>query len=166
MRPFRRERMASIVREIVSETIARRISDPRLEPLTTITRVDVSPDMLNAKILVTIPGDEAAERRTMLALQNATGFVQRQVAAELTVRQCPVLRFEVDRAMKIARRTMELIRENRAAHPEWSEAGASESTEGGFVSEDVGEALDDAQTSSADEAGDDEVSTPDETHDH
>ncbi len=113
MRGFRKERVASAVQEIVSHAIAHELNDPRLAPLTTVTRVEVTGDLLVAKVYVTVPGDASTERRTLAALQHATGYVQGIVARELNIRQCPELRFELDEAWKEARRTLELIEENR-----------------------------------------------------
>jgi len=117
MRRFRKERVASAVHEIVSDALSHRLNDPRVEPMTTITRVEVTGDLLIARILVTIPGGATAESRTMAALQHARGYVQGIVARELNLRQCPQLRFEVDTAWKEARRTMELLDEIRKTQP-------------------------------------------------
>ena len=122
MRPYRRERVASAVRTVVSEAIAHKLHDPRVEPLTTVTRVDVSADLQIAKLYLIVPGDEAAERRTMAAIQHASGFLQRMVASQLQLRQCPELRFMVDEGAKIARQTMKLLEDNRRNHPERFEA--------------------------------------------
>lgn len=113
MRPYRKERVASEVRTIVCQVIAQDLNDPRVAPLTTVTRVEVTGDLLQATVFVTIPGDEAAENRTMAALRHARGYVQGIVARSLNLRQCPELRFRVDESWKEARRTLELIEENR-----------------------------------------------------
>jgi len=113
MRPFRKERVASAVHSIVSDALSHRLNDPRVEPLTTITRVEVTGDLLIARVFLSIPGGPAAESRTLSALQHARGFVQGIVARELNIRVCPELRFEVDQAWKEARRTMELLDELR-----------------------------------------------------
>lgn len=113
MRPFRKERTASVIRDIVSETIARKMNDPRMEPLTTITRVEMSHDLLIATIFLTVPGGPAAEKRTMAAVQHAAKFVQRQVAREINIRHCPEIRFEIDQGLKLAQTTLDLLEENR-----------------------------------------------------
>ncbi|MBI4718885.1 MAG: 30S ribosome-binding factor RbfA [Planctomycetes bacterium] len=117
-RPFRRERVASVVQEIVSEAIARRLSDPRIAPLTTVTRVEVTADLLVAKVYFSVVGDDADERRTLAAIRHARGFIQRIVARELTLRQCPELRFDIDQGAKRARETLQLLEENRRRSPD------------------------------------------------
>jgi ribosome-binding factor A len=117
MRPYRKERVASVVHTIVSEAIAHRMNDPRVEPLTTITRVEVTPDLLVAKVYLSVPGGQGPERKTLSALQHAAGYVQAIVARELNIRQCPELRFLIDEAWKGARHTLELLEENRRKEP-------------------------------------------------
>jgi ribosome-binding factor A len=117
VRPYRKERVASVVHEIVSDAIANRLQDPRIATLTTVTRVEVSGDLQIAKVFLSVPGEEADERRTLQAVRHAGGYIQRLVAQELSVRQCPELRFALDLGAKEARRTLELLAENRQRDP-------------------------------------------------
>jgi len=117
MKSHRKERVASLVREIVSQAIAHQLNDPRVHPLTTVTRVEMVGDLEAARVYLTVYGDEAAERRTLLAIQHARGFLQRIVAGELVMRQAPRLEFKIDGSVKIARETMARIAENRRANP-------------------------------------------------
>lgn len=118
MRPFRKEKVESVIREIVSDAIVRKLNDPRVSTLTTVTRVKVSGDLLMATIYLTVPGDEAAERKTMRAMQHATAFLQRMVAHELSIRLCPELHFELDEGLKKVQHTLDLINQNRRNRPE------------------------------------------------
>lgn len=113
MKQFRRERVASVIREIVSEGIARRLSDPRIAPLTTVSRVEVGPDLLTATVYLTVATGGADERRTLAAMKSARGYLQRMVAKELRLRQCPELRVELDEQQKMVMRTLEQIEANR-----------------------------------------------------
>ena len=122
MRPYRKEKLASLVRQIVSEAIVHRLHDPRVAPLTTVTRVEMTGDLLIARVFLSVPGDDAAERRTIAAMRHAAGYIQRMVAGELSIRQCPELRFEIDRAVKGVRRTMELLEDIRRREPELFES--------------------------------------------
>ena len=132
MRPHRKERVASVIREIVSDAIAHKINDPRLAPLATVSRVVVSGDMSVATIFLTFIGDPAVERRSMSALRHATGFVRRLVAEQLEVRQCPEIRFEIDESAKKLREMMRILDENRRLEPHLYEnlvAGSDEKAE-------------------------------------
>ncbi len=113
MRGFRPERVGSLLREVLSETICFRLQDPRIEPLTSITRVEVTNDLSVARIFISVPGGDVAERRTMAAIEHATGYLQRVAAKEVQLRHALELRFEVDKSAKIARETLQLLQQNR-----------------------------------------------------
>ncbi len=130
MRPYRKEKVASAVRDIVSEAIANRLNDPRVAPLTTVSRVQMAGDLTVATVYLTVPGDEATERLTMSAMRHATGFLQRVVAHQLGIRQCPELRFEVDETVRQVRETMRLLDDNRRERAEQPEFGELEDTIG------------------------------------
>ncbi len=117
MRPHRSERVGRVIREIVCDAIARRLNDPRIAPLTTLSRVEVSGDLSIATIFLTVAGDAGAERRTIAAMRHAAGFVRRLVAEQLEVRQCPEIRFEIDETAKRIRETMKILDENRLREP-------------------------------------------------
>ncbi len=118
MRPYRRERLGSLIRELVSEVLSRHMQDPRIAALTTVTRVEVSGDLQVAKVYLSVPGQAVDERKTLAALEHATGHVQGLVARDLQIRQCPQLRFLVDPRVRGTRRTLELLEQNRLAKPE------------------------------------------------
>lgn len=113
MRQFRRERVASVIHEIVCEAVQSELNDPRIDPMTTITRVEVGGDLAVATAYFVVAGDDASERRTLAALQHAQGHVRRLVAEALTMRSCPEVRFMVDLGAKKARETLRLIEQNR-----------------------------------------------------
>ena len=122
MRGYRKERVASLVHEIVSEAILQRINDPRVSPLTTVTRVQISGDLTIATVFLAVCDDLAVERRTITALRHAGGFIQRMVAKGLDMRQCPELRFEVDEQLKKVKHTLRLLDENRRNLPDLAAA--------------------------------------------
>ena len=155
MKPLRRERVASLVHEIVGEVVAHGLNDPRVEPLTTVTRVEVTGDLEFAKVYVSIPGGDAAESRTLTAIRHAAGFLQRILGQELSMRQCPVLRFEVDESVKTARHTLALLAEERRKHPEVFEV---ETGADGELDEDA--EADDGSESDAD-ASESEIASDD-----
>ena len=113
MRPYRKEKLESLIREVIGEILVRGLNDPRMSPLTTVTRVEMSSDLTVARVYVRVHENAATERRTMRAIRHATGYMQRTLAGQLTTRTCPQLRFEVDEASKTAQKTLELLDQNR-----------------------------------------------------
>ena len=119
----RSERVASLVRNILAEAIQSRLSDPRIEPLTSITRVEVSPDLSVAHVYVSVMAEEARRELSVRALRHAAGRLRSLVARELTLRQAPELDFRLDESVQQSFRTVQqidgLMEElgERAEHP-------------------------------------------------
>jgi ribosome-binding factor A len=113
MRSYRVQKLASTIRDIVSEAIAHRLQDPRISPLTSVTRVEVSGDLQIARVYVSVLGEGADGRKTLAGLDHAVGRVQRLVAGRLTLRRCPELRFVLDDSLKTAAETWRILDQTR-----------------------------------------------------
>ena len=90
---------AEAIREVVGIAILADLKDPRIENVT-VTRVEVSPDMREAKVHVSIMGDDATQRLCLHGLQSAAGFLQQKIAKRIDTRYTPRLRFELDMGIK------------------------------------------------------------------
>jgi ribosome-binding factor A len=105
MAPGRMRRVDEAVRTVLSEAIATDLKDPRVG-FVTVTGVRTSADLRHARVYVSVLGDEAARQASLDGLRSAHGFLQRRVAAELTLKHTPALSFEydesVDRGMRIS----------------------------------------------------------------
>ena len=114
------------MRDVVAEAVQQRLNDPRVSPLTTVTRVEMTGDLQFANVYLSVPGGDGAERKTLAAITHAGGFIQRLVARELSIRQCPELRFDIDVRAKKVRQMMELLEKNRHDRPELLDADGAE----------------------------------------
>ena len=139
MRPYRKERVANTIRDIVSDVIAHKLQDPRVDGMTTVTRVVMSGDLLMAKVYLSVHGGGTAQRRTLAAIQHAGGYIQRLVAQNLTMRQCPQLCFDIDKAVEGVRKTMELLAENQRERLAQQEANGDQDAPGADEPMDEGE---------------------------
>lgn len=110
MKHHRVARVAAIIREVASETILFKISDPRVH-LVTVTRVEVAADLQHAKVYVSIMGTPAQQRKAMVGLQHAAGFIQSQLGDRMRTRYTPVLRFVFDDGIKQSIEISRLISE-------------------------------------------------------
>lgn len=110
-----------MIRAVVSDAISNRLSDPRVEPMSSITRVEVTPDLEFAKVWVSVMGEDAAQRRTIAGLRSAAGYIQKLVAEELQIRVVPRLSFHLDLSIKKGDETIRLIEqvmaESRPGNP-------------------------------------------------
>jgi ribosome-binding factor A len=104
----RPEQMAETLRQVITETLAREIRDPRVG-FVTVTAVLVSNDLSHARVLVSLPGEEGEKTRAIEGLQSAAGFLRSRAARTLTTRTVPELHFELDRGLEHAVRINELL---------------------------------------------------------
>ncbi len=104
MRSARMRRVDEAMRAVLSGAIATELKDPRVG-FVTVTGVKTSPDLRHARVYVSVLGSEAERTATIDGLRSAHGFLQRRLAAELTLKHTPSLTFEyddsVDRSMRI-----------------------------------------------------------------
>lgn len=117
MKRFRKERLGSVIRDVVAQAVQQKLNDPRVSPMTTVTRVEMSDDVQVAEVYFSVPGGDVEERKTLAAIKHAGGFLQRLVARELSIRQCPEIRFDIDERAKKVREMMDLLEKNRRERP-------------------------------------------------
>jgi ribosome-binding factor A len=104
----RPEQMAETLRQVITETLAREVRDPRVG-FVTVTAVLVTNDLSHARVLVSVPGEEGEKTRAIEGLQSAAGFLRSRAARTLTTRTVPELHFELDRGLEHAVRINELL---------------------------------------------------------
>ncbi len=110
----RQEKVARVIKEAVSDAIAHHLSDPRIEGFVSVMRVELTPDLRNANVYLSIFGkDQASQKKTFTAITHARSRIQALVAGWLQSKFCPVLHFYTDEKFKKTLETMELI--DRAA---------------------------------------------------
>ncbi len=110
MKTHRTARIAEVIREVASETILFKMSDPRIS-MVTVLRAEVSGDLQHGKIYVSVMGDEEHQKETLYALNGAAGFVQSQLADRMKTRFLPVLTFVLDQGVKRSLEISKLIQE-------------------------------------------------------
>lgn len=120
---------AEAIREVVAQAILTELRDPRVRDVTVIS-VEVSPDMREAKVGVSVMGDEAQKTLSLRGLQNAAGFLQSKIANRLDTRYTPRLRFEIDRGQENALVVGEILARIRREQEENDENSEQESSDG------------------------------------
>ncbi len=118
-------RMAQAIREVVSSAILFEVADPRVRSVT-VLGAEVSGDMRQATVHVSIMGTESEQNLAMRGLQHASGFLQAKVAARLQTRFTPVLAFKRDDSVKKSFEITRLIDETIAADRKLDPAAAVE----------------------------------------
>jgi len=102
----RMRRVNEAVREVVSARLAEGVKDPRIG-FVTVTSVDTSTDLRQARVYVSVLGSEEERAETLAGLQSAHGLFQQAVASELRMKRTPTLQFvfdeSIDRGMRITK---------------------------------------------------------------
>ncbi len=107
----RLQRLNVLFQQELANLIAFHLRDPRLAELVSITRADVSADLRNANVYVSVLGDAQAKASTMTALQAAAPFLRRQLSERLTIRRIPSLHFRLDESIEEAAHILELMKQ-------------------------------------------------------
>src|SRR6266571_2959942 len=100
----RTDRVGDQIRMEIADILTRRVKDPRVG-FVTVTAVDVTADLKQARVFVTVLQQGAQEAETLDALSRAEGFIRGELGRRLKLRYVPVLTFvkdtSVDRVTRI-----------------------------------------------------------------
>jgi len=92
-------RTNSDVQRVLSHIISYEIKDPRVGIMTTVTKVDVTKDLKECKCYISVLGKQDEEKDTMAGLESAKGFIRKQLAATLNLRNTPEIIFIADHSI-------------------------------------------------------------------
>ena len=90
-----------VLRELTS-IIRDDVKDPRIDPLITVTRAEVTPDLQYCKCFVSSLGSDDTLKESIEGLKNAGGYIRRELARRVNLRKTPELQFVPDRSMEYA----------------------------------------------------------------
>lgn len=148
MKKHRMARVAEMIREVASETILFKLSDPRVKRVT-VMRAEVSPDLQHARVYVSVMGTPAEQAKTLRGLQHAAGFIQAQLGDRMRSRYTPSLRFILDQGVKqsveISRLIAESLPKSDEVDAELDSQDQSDDTEFDDGEEELEEELDDEE---------------------
>lgn len=101
MKQQRQARIDHEMQRAVAKIISEELKDPRLGFIT-VTRTEITSDMMNCKVFVSIIGDRHVARQSMDALKSASGFIRGEVGELVKLRHTPELTFVEDRSTEQA----------------------------------------------------------------
>ena len=98
---YRGGRTNSDVQRVLSHIIMYDLKDPRIDPVrTTITKLEVTKDLKYCKVYISVLGDRARKNDCIKGLESAKGFIRRELAAKLNLRNTPELTFTLDNSIE------------------------------------------------------------------
>lgn len=87
------------VQKELSNIIRGGIKDSRVAPMTSVVAVEVAPDLKTCKAYISVLGDEKAQEDTIKGLQSAEGYIRRELARKLNMRNTPEIKFVMDQSI-------------------------------------------------------------------
>ncbi len=113
----RPDRVADQIRSELALLLTREVHDPGIG-FVTITRVQMTPDLQQARVFYTALGDDKARRNTERAIERAGSFLRRQIGSRLRLKRVPELTFLYDESIAGQDRIEQLLNEVRTANPD------------------------------------------------
>ena len=102
-----------VMREL-SNIIRLEVKDPRISPVTSVVSVEVAPDLKTCKAYISVLGDDEAVAKTIEGLRSSAGFIRRELAHRINLRNTPEITFVSDQSIAYAAKMSKLIDEVNA----------------------------------------------------
>lgn len=123
----RQEKVARVIKEVVSEAITHHLNDPRIVGFVSVTHVEVSADLRCGEVYLSIFGkSETEQKKTFAGITHARSRIQSIVGEKLSSKFCPVLRFHLDEKFKKTLEIMTMIDEAAKELEDKDSAGPKE----------------------------------------
>lgn len=104
-------RVNAEVQHELANLIREGIKDPRIHPMTSVTAVEVAPDLKTCRAYISVMGNEEAKKNTIEGLKSAEGYIRRQLAKNINLRNTPEIRFILDESIEYGVAMSKLIDE-------------------------------------------------------
>ena len=95
----------------LSNIILSEIKDPRINPMTSVVSVEVAPDLKTCKAYISVLGDEKSQQDTIAGLKSAEGYIRRELARTVNLRNTPEIKFILDQSIEYGINMSKLIDE-------------------------------------------------------
>ena len=99
-RSIKNTRINEEVHRELSNIIRGEIKDPRVSSLCSVVAVEVAPDLKTAKAYISVLGDEKAQEDTISGLRSAEGYIRRELARTINLRNTPQITFILDQSIE------------------------------------------------------------------
>ena len=95
----------------LSNIIRSEIKDPRINPMTSVVSVEGAPDLKTCKAYISVLGDEKSQQDTIAGLKSAEGYIRRELARTVNLRNTPEIKFILDQSIEYGVNMSRLIDE-------------------------------------------------------
>ena len=108
MSQLRVEKVQELMKQEISEIILRELKDPRIG-FVTVTSVECTGDLREAKVYVSIMGSEKQIRDSWQGLMSSLGFIRREIGHRIRLRFTPELTFALDKSLDYSAHIQKLL---------------------------------------------------------
>ncbi len=117
-----------VLREL-SNIIRGEITDPRINPMTSVVAVEVAPDLKSCKAYISVLGDVDSQESTLAGLKSAEGYIRSKLARNINLRNTPEIRFVLDQSIEYGVNMSKLIDDvNKQSRAKPADDGDAEET--------------------------------------
>ncbi|GAK02014.1 ribosome-binding factor A [Geomicrobium sp. JCM 19037] len=110
MSQMRAQRVGEQMKKEMSDILMREVKDPRVQ-FVTVTGVDVTGDLQQATVYVTVLGEDEEKDATLKALKKAKGFIRSEIGKRIQLRKTPEIDFSLDESIAYGNRIEELLKD-------------------------------------------------------
>ncbi len=125
------------VRRQLQEIVMHDLKDPRIDPMTSVTKVEVAPDLKTCRAYISVLGNEEALMSTVEGLTKAEGYIRRELARTVNLRNTPSIRFVADDSIAygvgMSKIIDEVIAKDERRHVPTPEEEETDRIEGGEI---------------------------------
>ncbi|MCX6994285.1 MAG: 30S ribosome-binding factor RbfA [Chlamydiae bacterium] len=107
----RTDKLNSLLQEVISDVIKREVKNPHVHPLFSVTSVNITPDLSEATVSISIVGSDDEREKTVRALNTAAGFIAVNSSKKIVLRHFPTLLFIEDSSVEKQMHIDNLIRQ-------------------------------------------------------
>ena len=102
-------RVNAEVHKELAQIIRGEIKDPRIHPMTSVTSVEVAPDLKTCKAYISVLGDEKSQQDTIKGLKSAEGYIRMLLAKNINLRNTPQITFILDQSIEYGVKMSKMI---------------------------------------------------------
>lgn len=99
------------IKKELAEIIRTELKDPRIGVITSVLKVDTTNDLKYCKVYISVLGDDDKKQEVIEGLKNASGFIRKQIATRINLRNTPSFKFELDNSLEYSIKISKLIDE-------------------------------------------------------
>lgn len=108
MSQLRVEKLQELIKQEISQMILQELKDPRIG-FVTVTQVEVTGDLREAKVYVSIMGGDEQVKESWQGLQSSLGFIRREIGKRIRLRFTPEISFAMDKSLDYSAHIQELL---------------------------------------------------------